>query len=175
MQRSAIRGTFIAQPSRIPLRSIQATLADEILFLKQPIARQAGLHKTSPWPPRRSRRNPSVVARMQRSGIRGTFVAQPSRIPLRSIQATFCCGSGALAANLQHAVGRNNRRALRRMKATRCSVQQTPQILEHQEQVIRIGRAGLEFPGLAPAPRRIILGVHQQAANAGDVGGLGRA
>ena len=26
---------------------------------------------------------------MQRSGIRGTFIAQPSRIPLRSIQATF--------------------------------------------------------------------------------------
>lgn len=38
--------------------------------------------------------------------------------------------------------------------------------------MVRISRAGLEFPGFVPLPCRIILGMDQQAANAGDVGGL---
>ena len=41
--------------------------------------------------------------------------------------------------------------------------------------MIRIGRTGPEFPRLVPLPRRIVLGMHQQAANAGDVGGLSGA
>ena len=53
--------------------------------------------------------------------------------------------------------------------------QQVLEILQHQEQVIRIGRAGLNFPRLVPPLRRIVLGVDQQAANASDVGGLSRA
>jgi hypothetical protein len=55
------------------------------------------------------------------------------------------------------------------------STQHALEILQHQEQMIRVGRAGLEFPGFVPAPRRLILGMHQQAADAGDVGGLRRA
>lgn len=40
--------------------------------------------------------------------------------------------------------------------------------------MIRIGRTGFKFPGRVPPLRRIVLGMDQQAANAGDVGGLSR-
>src|SRR5690606_36860316 len=38
--------------------------------------------------------------------------------------------------------------------------------------MVRIGRAGLEFPGCVPLTRRIVFGMYQQAANPGDVCGL---
>lgn len=41
--------------------------------------------------------------------------------------------------------------------------------------MVRIGRAGLELPGFVPLPCRIVLGMDQQAANAGDVGSLSSA
>jgi len=49
------------------------------------------------------------------------------------------------------------------------------EVLEHQEQVVRVSRAGLEFPRLVPLPRCIVLGMDQQAANACDVGSLSGA
>ena len=51
--------------------------------------------------------------------------------------------------------------------------QQRLQILEHQEQVVRIARAWLALPRHIPLPRCFILGMHQQATNAGNVSGLG--
>lgn len=54
------------------------------------------------------------------------------------------------------------------------SGKQAREILEHQEQVIRIRRAGLEFPRFVPVPRGIVFGMHKQAANSGDVGSLCR-
>ena len=39
--------------------------------------------------------------------------------------------------------------------------QQALEILEHQEQVIGVGWAGLELPGFVPLPRGIVLGVNQ--------------
>lgn len=50
--------------------------------------------------------------------------------------------------------------------------QKCPEILEHQKQMVRIGRTGFKFPGLIPLPRSLILGVNQQATNARDVSGL---
>ena len=46
------------------------------------------------------------------------------------------------------------------------------EILEHEEQVIGVGWAGFELPGFLPLTRGILLGVNQQAVDAGDVGGL---
>ncbi len=52
------------------------------------------------------------------------------------------------------------------------SAQQAFEILEHQKQVVRVGRAWFEFPRLVPAPGGIIFGMHQQAADARNVGSL---
>ena len=38
--------------------------------------------------------------------------------------------------------------------------------------MVRISRAGLEFPGFVPLPRCVVLGMHQQATNAADIAGI---
>lgn len=41
------------------------------------------------------------------------------------------------------------------------SAQHALEIFEHQEQMVRIGRAGIEFPRLVPLPRCVVLGMAQ--------------
>ena len=51
-------------------------------------------------------------------------------------------------------------------------LEQCLEILDHQEQVVRIGRAGFELPSLVPPTSGVVLGMHQQTADARDVSGL---
>ena len=46
------------------------------------------------------------------------------------------------------------------------------EIFHQQEQVVGVGRAGLEIETLVPGSRFIILGMNEKSPNAGDVCGL---
>ena len=50
------------------------------------------------------------------------------------------------------------------------SAQHALEIFEHQEQMVRIGRAGIEFPRLVPLPRRETVEADHHVTLAEDIG-----
>lgn len=54
-------------------------------------------------------------------------------------------------------------------------INQGNEVLEHEEQMVAVARAGLEPPVLAPLSSRVVHGMHQKAADAGNVSRLRRA
>jgi hypothetical protein len=57
----------------------------------------------------------------------------------------------------------------------RSVAEQRPKVFHQQEEVAGVGGTGLEVESLVPGAGLVVLGVHKQRTDAGDVRGLRRA
>ena len=78
------------------------------------------------------------------------------------------CGSSPMSQSPGHT-------AVLLSTVSRKGLQKGVQVLHEQEQVARIGGARLELQGFLPDPSFIVLGMHEERPDAGDLGGFGRS